>query len=44
MSARDYSISPHLGRDMEKLRRRSLIVGMVALVVCLIGAMFRPDQ
>lgn len=44
MSARDYTISPQLGRDMEKLRRRSLIVGMVALVVCLIGAMFRPDQ
>jgi len=44
MSARDFTISPQLGRDMEKLRRRSLIIGIVALLVCLIGALFRPDQ
>ncbi len=28
MSAQDFTISPQLGRDMERLRRRSLIVGV----------------
>ena len=44
MSARDFTMSPQLGRGLERLRQRSLIVGLVALLACIVGALFRPDQ
>jgi hypothetical protein len=44
MSAQDFTFSPQLGRNIERVRQRSLIVGIVALLVCLIGAVYRPDQ
>ena len=34
MSAQDFTISPQLGRDIERVRQRSLIVGLVALAAC----------
>jgi hypothetical protein len=44
MSAQDFTISPQLGRDLERVRQRSLIVGIVALLACIIGAVFQSDQ
>ena len=44
MSARDFTISPPLGRALQRVQQRSLIVGGVALVICVIGALFSPDQ
>lgn len=44
MSAQDFTFSPQLGRDLERLGRRSLIIGIVALLVCLIGAVFESEQ
>ena len=44
MSARDFTISAQLGLGLERLRQRSLIVGIVALLACVVGALFRPDQ
>ncbi len=44
MSAQDFTISPQLGRDLERVRQRSLIVGIVALLVCIVGAIFQSDQ
>jgi hypothetical protein len=44
MSAQDFTISPQLGRDLERVQQRSLIVGLVALLVCMVGAVASPDQ
>jgi hypothetical protein len=44
MSAQDFTISPQLGRDLGRVQQRSLLVGVVALVACAIGAVFSPDQ
>jgi hypothetical protein len=44
MSAQDFTFSPQLGRDLERVRQRSLLVGIVALLVCVIGAVFQSDQ
>jgi hypothetical protein len=44
MSAPDFSISPQFGRGMERVQRKSLLLGGVALLVCVIGALFSPDQ
>jgi len=44
MSAQDFTIPPPLGRALHRVQQRSLIVGGVALVACVIGALFSPDQ
>jgi hypothetical protein len=44
MSAQDFTISPQLGRNLEQVRQRSLIVGVVFLLLCIIGGRFSPDQ
>ena len=44
MSAQDFTIPPPLGRAFHRVQQRSLIVGGVALVICIIGALFSPDQ
>ena len=44
MSAQDFTIPPPLGRAFHRVQQRSLIVGGVALVICVIGALFSPDQ
>ncbi len=44
MSAQDFTFSAQLGRDIERVRQRSLIVGIVALLACIIGAFFQSDQ
>ena len=44
MSARDFTISPPLGHALHRVQQRSLIVGGVALIICVIGALFSPDQ
>ena len=44
MSAQDFTIPPPLGRALHRVQQRSLIVGGVALVICVIGALFSPDQ
>lgn len=44
MSAQDFTISPQLGRDLERVKLRSLVVGGIALLVCIIGAFFQTDQ
>ncbi len=44
MSAPDFTISPPLGRNLERVQQRSLIVGAVALLACVIGAVFAPHQ
>jgi hypothetical protein len=44
MSARDFTIPPPLGRALHRVQQRSLMVGGVALVICVIGALFSPDQ
>jgi hypothetical protein len=44
MSAQDFTISPQWGRDLDRVRQRSLGIGIVALLACLIGAIFWPDQ
>jgi len=44
MSARDFTIPPPLGRDLDRVQQRSLIVGVIALLLCLLGAIFHPEQ
>jgi len=44
MSAQDFTISPQLGRELERVRQRSLIVGITALLACVIGAIFQSEQ
>jgi hypothetical protein len=44
MSAQDFTISPQLGRDLERVQQRSLVVGLVALLACVVGAVASPDQ
>ncbi len=44
MSARDFTIPPPLGRALHRVQQRSLIVGGVALIACVIGALFSPGQ
>jgi hypothetical protein len=44
MIAPDFTISPPLGRNLERVQQRSLIVGAVALLACMIGAVFAPHQ
>jgi hypothetical protein len=44
MSARDFTISPQLGRDLHRMQQRSLVIGGIALLVCVIGALWSPDQ
>jgi len=44
MNARDFTIQPQWGRDLDRVQQRSLAVGIVALLLCILGAMFRPDQ
>jgi len=44
MSAQDFTISPQLGRGIERVLQRSAIVGGTALLICIIGAVFQSDQ
>ena len=44
MSAQDFTISPQLGRNIERVKQRSFYIGIAALVVCIIGAFFQTDQ
>ena len=44
MSAPDFTISPPLGRSLERVQQRSLILGVVALVACTIGSVSAPQQ
>jgi len=44
MSAQDFTIAAPLGRALHRVQQRSLIVGGAALVACVIGALFAPDQ
>ena len=44
MSPQDFTIPPQLGRNLHRVQQRSLVVGGVALVVCVIGALSAPDQ
>jgi len=44
MSAQDFTLSPLMSRNLEKVQQRSLIVGIVALLVCIGGAVAWPDQ
>jgi hypothetical protein len=44
MSGQDFTISPQLGRELERVRQRSLIVGIIALLACAIGAIFQSEQ
>lgn len=44
MSAQDFTFSPQLGRGLERVRRRSMLVGVAALLLCVIGAVFQRDQ
>ena len=44
MSAQDFTIPAPLGRALHRVQQRSLVVGGVALVACVIGALFSPDQ
>src|ERR1043165_6915201 len=44
MSAQDFTLSPQWERDLHRVRQRSLGVGIGALLVCLMGAFFWPDQ
>lgn len=44
MSAQDFTIPPPLGRNLHRVQQRSLVVGGVALVACVIGALSAPDQ
>jgi len=44
MSARDFTISPQLTHDLERVQQRALGVGVVALLACVIGALFWPSD
>lgn len=44
MSAQDFTITPQWGRDMDRVQKRALIVGVVVLIACALGAIFRPGQ
>jgi len=44
MSAHDFTIPPPLGHRLHRVQQRSLIVGGVALVACVLGALSSPDQ
>jgi len=44
MSAQDFTLSPQWERDLDRVRQRSLGIGIVALLACIIGAIFWPDQ
>jgi hypothetical protein len=44
MSAQDFTLSPQWERDLDRVRQRSLGIGVIALLVCIIGAFFWPDQ
>jgi len=44
MSAQDFTIPPQLGHTLHRVQQRSLIVGGVALVLCILGALSSPDQ
>jgi hypothetical protein len=44
MSVQDFTIPAPLGRALHRVQQRSLIVGGLALVTCVIGALFSPDQ
>jgi hypothetical protein len=44
MSAQDFTFSPQLGRGLERVRRRSMLVGIAALLLCIFGALFQRDQ
>jgi hypothetical protein len=40
----NFTIPPELERDIRRWRTRFAIVGAVALILCIIGAFFDPDQ
>ena len=44
MSAQDFTISPQLGRNIERVRQRSFIVGGIALLACITGGFFQSEQ
>ena len=44
MSAHDFTIPPQLGHRLHRVQQRSLVVGGVALVACVLGALSSPDQ
>ena len=44
MSAQDFTISPQLGAGLERVRQRCLAIGLIALLACIVGAVFWRDQ
>jgi hypothetical protein len=44
MSAQDFTLSPQWERDVDRVRQRSLGIGIISLLVCMIGGFFWPDQ